>query len=212
MSDTSTSGRHARSVSSPSAADVLTRTTAPAAVKIALASSRASGSSSTTSTRRPPRGTRERGLSTRVACTVATWSVAASVQLDEMLHQCQTEPQTGVRASARGIGLAKSIEHERQHVGRDTLAGVAHDDLDARADTLGAHLHAAAVRREFHRVQHEVPHDLLQPIWIAADGTRARVEDGLDPDVLGLGGRPGGVEGLFDDALEVDQTNIEPHL
>ena len=117
-----------------------------------------------------------------------------------------------MRAVARGIGLAKAIEHERQHVGCDALAGVGDDDLDTGVDTLDAHLHPAAGRRELHRVQHEIPHDLLQPIRIATDGARARADHALDPDFLGLRRGPRRVERLLDDALEVDRADVETHL
>ena len=61
---------------------------------------------------------------------------AAPVQLDQVLDEGQPDPETAVPPGARAIRLKEAVEDERKHVGRDTLAGVADDDLDVRVDAL----------------------------------------------------------------------------
>ena len=117
-----------------------------------------------------------------------------------------------MHARARAVGLAKPLEDGRQDVGRDPLPRVAHHDLDVRVDALQAHLDPSALRRELHGVHQQVPDDLLEPVGVAGDRPGPRVEHALDPDGLGLGGRPHGVHGGLDDLLEVDRADVEPHL
>jgi hypothetical protein len=76
----------------------------------------------------------------------------AAVQLDELLDDGQSEPEAAVAAGRAGVGLAEAVEHERQEIGTDALAGVADLDLEARVDAADADLDVAAGRREFHRV------------------------------------------------------------
>ena len=46
----------------------------------------------------------------------------AAVQLDELFHDRQAEPEPAVRARRRRIGLAKALEQIRQELGLDADA------------------------------------------------------------------------------------------
>ena len=48
----------------------------------------------------------------------------AAVQLDQLLDDRQAQPQAAVAAGGGGVGLAEAVEHVRQELGRDALAGV----------------------------------------------------------------------------------------
>jgi hypothetical protein len=52
-----------------------------------------------------------------------------------------------VRPGARAVRLAKALEDQRQHAGRDALAGVADHDLDVRVDALQVTIPAQASNR-----------------------------------------------------------------
>ena len=117
-----------------------------------------------------------------------------------------------MRARGAAVGLAKPLEHVRQHVRGDALPGVAHHDLDVRVEAGGANLHATVARRELHRVRNQVPHDLLQPIAIAHDRADARAEHRLHVDVLARGRRPNGVDAALDDRRQIHRADVEADL
>ena len=137
---------------------------------------------------------------------------AATVELDEMLDQRQAETEAGMHSGARAVRLAKTLEDHGQDARRDALPGVADDDLDVGVHPLQVHLDPAAPRCELHRIDEQVPHDLLEPVRIARDRPRARIEHALQTDPLGFGGRPHGVEGRLDDGREIHLADVEAHL
>ena len=62
---------------------------------------------------------------------------------------------------------------------------------------------------EFHRVREEVPHDLLQALRVPRDPPRVRVEDDVEPDALGLGGRAHHVDRSLHHGREVHGADVE---
>jgi len=74
------------------------------------------------------------------------------VQLDEMTHDRETQPEPTVSPRRRTIRLAKPLKHMRQKLRTDTDARVTHDDLDVFVDALQSHLHQPAVMIELHAV------------------------------------------------------------
>ncbi len=157
MSEIRTSGRQLRIASRPSAADGHVRTSAPLFLSMVATSSSPSRSSSTTRTRSPrsdgpwsaasdgasDTGRGCAGSSARAMATgsltvkVAPWPSpvlaacdGAAVQLDQVADERQAEAEPGVPARRRAVGLLEALEHVREHVGRDALPGIAHDDLD----------------------------------------------------------------------------------
>src|SRR5207247_2382683 len=103
--------------------------------------------------------------------------------------QRQAEAQTSLGAGRTVFGLPEAVEDNRQEPGRDPDARVADDDLDVRVHALEVNLHAPALRRELDGVHQQVPHDLLQAIGVAGGRPGARVEHGLQPNVLRVRGR-----------------------
>src|SRR6266852_5364014 len=100
----------------------------------------------------------------------------------------------------------------RQHLGWNTESRVDHHDLDTGLDALQDHLDPPAFRRELDRVHQQVPDDLLKTVRVALDRTRCGVQDCLQPDSLGLGGRADGIERGLQDSLEIDGAEFEAHL
>ena len=96
----------------------------------------------------------------------------AAVHLDDVADDGEAQPETAGLSRRASVGLAKALEHMRQEIRPDADARVADDDLDVRVHAFEAHLHAAVLRRELHRVRHEIPDDLLQTTWIAGHGSR----------------------------------------
>jgi hypothetical protein len=79
----------------------------------------------------------------------------------------QAEPAMAPRDGP--IGLAETVEYERQELRRDALAGVVHRDLDLVPVACHGDAHAAALGRELHCIGQQVPDDLLQAGEVGSD-------------------------------------------
>ncbi len=129
-----------------------------------------------------------------------------------MSHEREPEPKPAVRPGTAAIALAKAVEDIRKEIRLDPLSRITDENLDVRADPLQLDLDPAALWRELHRVAQEVPHDLLQPVGIAADRPPRRGQHGLEPNVLRRGGGADSIQCLLDDALEVDRLDRQAKL
>jgi hypothetical protein len=134
------------------------------------------------------------------------------VQLHQVANERQAESEPGVAPRRPAVGLLESLEHVGQHVGSDALPAIADGDLDVRAHPMQLDLDAAFPRGELHRVDEQVPDDLLEPVRVAGDPERAGIEHGLQPEALGLGGRAHRIERRVHHRPEVDRAQVEPHL
>src|ERR1051325_3985759 len=103
----------------------------------------------------------------------------SAVQLDQMTHDRQAQPEPAVLARARAVGLAKALEDEGQKLRLDSRAGIADGDLDVRANAFESHLHAPVSGSKLDGVREQVPDDLLQAIRVAGDGPSHRIEHDL---------------------------------
>ena len=114
----------------------------------------------------------------------------AAVQLDDLAHQRQPQPQPAMPPARRRICLAEPIEHIGQEVAADALSGVADDQVRRRsAPAVTCTSHAAAGLGELHRVRQQVPDDLLQPIGSPLTVGTAPRSTTCDRDLLGGGRR-----------------------
>ena len=169
-----------------SLADAVVVTVAPASSRIMRSTSRASGSSSTTSTfapvnracffwrfgadasafRRPAAGQsyRERRA---LADARALRVHRAAMHPDQVVHDSQTQPETAMGARCAAVALTETFEHVRQEIRIDAASGICHDDLDEPGlRAANGHLDTTACRREPHGIRQQVPDDLLQPAGI----------------------------------------------
>ena len=225
MSLSSTSGRVRRIRSSASAAPSASSTTAPQPSSTARSRPRASRSLSTTSTRtpssdgvasrRPPivsRATvidllrihrRERHPDEEggaLAVAGAERFHRAAVQLDQVAHDREPEPQAAVHTRGGGILLAEAVEDVGEEGRVDPRAGVGHVDGHAAVLPRQRDADAPAFGRELDRVGQQVPDDLLQPPRVAEDRLGVRRQVRVDADAPGIGRRPDGFERGVDDA------------
>src|SRR5688572_20060052 len=69
-----------------------------------------------------------------------------AMKFHEIAHDGETQPESGVLAVSRAVGLAKPLEDVRQKIGPDAHARVAHDDFHAGVHTLEVHLNAPILR------------------------------------------------------------------
>src|SRR5208337_5385078 len=99
-----------------------------------------------------------------------------------MADDGQAESQATVHPRCAGIILAKALENVGKKLGRDTLAGVSHDDLHVRIDALQHDIHPSALGAELDGVREQVPDDLLQTLVVAGDRAGAAIERSLKPD------------------------------
>src|SRR5437867_12480784 len=132
----------------------------------------------------------------------------SAVELDQMADDREPEPEAGVNARARAIGLLEAFEDVRQQVGLDTPAGVAHDE--ARVGIAHEpHCHGAIWRRELDRVAQDVLDDLTQPIGIAAHRPGIAVELRFQVDPFDLSGRAGRLHHPGDQRRQIDALRAE---
>src|SRR5215831_2557122 len=64
----------------------------------------------------------------------------------------QTKSKTAMRPCRRDVGLPEALEDIRQEVLTDPLAGIGHDNLNARINPSRADLYAAALWSELDRI------------------------------------------------------------
>src|SRR5215218_9935715 len=84
---------------------------------------------------------------------------AATVRVDEMAHDRQTEPGASLRAGAAGVDTIEALEDARQVLRRDPDPGIR--DVEPHAFVGGARAHRdASLTRVAHRVLDEVREDL----------------------------------------------------
>src|SRR6185369_11544588 len=86
----------------------------------------------------------------------------AAVQLDEVAHDREAEPETAEAARRRAVVLPESLEDEGQEPRVDAASRVADGDRDVGNHAPELAANASAGRRELHGVRQEVPEDLLQ--------------------------------------------------
>src|SRR5262245_15762432 len=91
------------------------------------------------------------------------------------------EPQSEARVLARraAFGLTKPLEYVGKEIGVDPDSRIADGDFDVRVDPLESHLYSSLFRCEFHRIGDEIPDDLLQPVRVAGDRGRRRIDHRL---------------------------------
>src|SRR2546426_646282 len=87
----------------------------------------------------------------------ASGADTAAVELDQVLHERQPEAEAAVGPRGGAVLLPETVEDERENVGADAPARVAHHDLDVRADALEVDLHPPSLRGELHRVHQQIP-------------------------------------------------------
>src|SRR6185437_7760731 len=137
---------------------------------------------------------------------------AASVQLDDLLGDCEPEAQAGIFAAARGIVLAERIEHERQPLGRESDARVLDEHLPVPVDARERRRDRTAARRELDGVAQHIPHHLLEPVRVAEDEARSLWQRLAEPYALRLGGARELLERRLDDLPDVGLLRVEADL
>ena len=135
-----------------------------------------------------------------------------AVELDEVADDREAEAQAAERPRARRVGLPEALEEVGEELGRDAPARVANGQLEVGVHALQPDVDAPALGRELDRVGDEVPHHLLQPFRISPDQLDPRIEAGHDPDVLGRGRRPHGLDRRLDRGGEAHRPDVEAQL
>ncbi len=89
----------------------------------------------------------------------------AAVEMDQFLHQSQSDARAFVRAGARSFHLMKTLEQTRQIRRRNSNAGVRHIKFNVIAAPPERNADAAG-ERVLERIRDQVKHDLLPHITI----------------------------------------------
>src|SRR6185503_9444879 len=111
---------------------------------------------------------------------------AATVQLDDLVHDRQPEPgATGAHAlGAHALHLPRGIEEMGQRIGRDPDAVVAHDELGVVLAAVTLDDDIASGGRASDRVREQIVHDLLETLGVRLEWTGTRVDERLEPYTL----------------------------
>ena len=150
---------------------------------------------------------RERGAS---AGAVTLGLHGAAVELDQVVHDRETEAESGLTPAAARIGLAEAVEDVGEQIGVDAETGVAHREACVVAHPLEAHRDVAPRRRELHGVADEIRHHLAEPKRIAAHCRGIRCDGELHA-LLG-GGAGERLGGVLDNRAEGDRAEVEQEL
>ncbi len=118
------------------------------------------------------------------AGAIAGGADRASVQLNQMFADRQSESQSRVLPRDGRVGLAEAVEDKRQKGLIDAHAVVADADFGMLLDVLDLDLDSAALRRELHGVGQQIPDYLAQPVWIAIGKARRGGRDFHDRNAL----------------------------
>src|SRR4030095_15979111 len=101
------------------------------------------------------------------AQAVALRPQRSAVQLDEALHDRESDAEAAVAPLRRPLPLREELIAVLEHLGRDPLSGVAHGDLDAVAGPLRANRDLSSALGELARVLEQVREDLRQAHLVA---------------------------------------------
>ena len=111
---------------------------------------------------------------------------AAAVQFREVFHDGQSQPEASVPARGGGVRLAKAIEDLAEELRRNPLAAIGHRDVDMGIAALNDDVNPAALGREFHGIDQQVPKDLLEPVFVAHHDAVDAGEGRGEPDFFPL--------------------------
>src|SRR5580692_8006193 len=111
------------------------------------------------------------------------------------------------------VGLTKPVENERDKLWLDSLTGVNHADFEMGVYPFQHHLDAPAFGGELHRIREQIPQYLLQTVNVAADDDAVqRVNDRLQSNAFGIGGRASGLDCGLDDGREIESLHVQADL
>ena len=108
------------------------------------------------------------------------------MELDQLLHDRQTKPQTSVSPGDGAVGLTKPFKDHGQQLRSNPDSGVGHRHDNVILSALQYQVYASLAARELDGVGHEVPGNLLEPLRIAADCTGIRIKARADLHRLGV--------------------------
>src|SRR5919201_2220829 len=131
----------------------------------------------------------------------------AAAELDELLHDCETDAGATARAITRLLDAVEALEDMRQISGWDLLAGVGDADEGAVARGLSGDRHPTAFRRVADRVLQQVREDLREVIRVRARPHVSRHVHG-DGDAAAIELRQGEVDGHLDGLPEIDLDEL----
>ncbi|ESS40103.1 hypothetical protein P355_3092 [Burkholderia cenocepacia KC-01] len=133
----------------------------------------------------------------------------AAVQLRDVAHDRQAEPQTALRRRERAFRPAERVEQVRQVFRRDALPGVGDGQPHALAGARQRHVDAAARRRELDRVRQQVRQDLAQAFAVRGNHAGRHRVFRRQHEPVRLGGRVEFTCGVAHDPHEVDRHAFE---
>src|SRR6185369_6917217 len=112
-------------------------------------------------------------------------------------------------SSRRAIGLTKAFKHVRQKFLADSLTRVRNTYVNGAAALRYLYANTPATVRKLHCIRQQIPNHLLQPVRIAGDHRRRRVEVSFDPDSLRISRGPHNVDGIFNYGHDFQRLKLE---
>src|SRR4051812_30238361 len=135
----------------------------------------------------------------------------AAVQLDEFLGEGEAEAGAFRLARVVATDLHELGEYFPLVFRRDADARVLDGDLDLRRVELRAHVDAAAIGRELHRVGKEVHQDLLHLALVGVELAEPLIDDQAERDAVALRALADQRHRVRDGGRQVEDGKLELH-
>src|SRR5215510_2720184 len=129
-----------------------------------------------------------------------------------MAYDRETETESTVISGGRTVRLAEAIEDVWQKILLDAHAGVIHDDLYVRIDSLQGDLDQPALASKLHAIREQVPNNLLQSFTIAEHWSNVRLEQYFQANTLCFGSGLNTLCRRFDHFLKVAGDELQAQL
>src|SRR5690242_14108705 len=127
----------------------------------------------------------------------------------EVPRDREPESQPAMLSSRRAIGLSKSLKDVRQELPTDAAACIGHTHLNCGTSPSDLHTNTPTPDSKLHRIRQQIPNHLLEPVCIARNHQRRRVEKLLDLDSLRVSRRPHYVDRILHDRHNFQRVQIE---
>jgi hypothetical protein len=134
---------------------------------------------------------------------------AATVHLDQLSHERQSQTEPALSPSAGHVRLEITFEQVRHEFRTDAAARVRHADLNVGIHSPQTYFDAPAFLREFDSVREQIPDHLLQAVRVACDLVGCTVERRFERDALGVGRGAHDIHRFFDQRRQVDRLDFE---
>src|SRR6185369_59378 len=133
----------------------------------------------------------------------------ASMYFYQMPGDGETKPQPAMVPGGCAVSLPEPIEHVWQKLFPYAVPGIGNTDFNCSTKLQDLNANTPATVRKLHGIRQQIPNHLLQPILIAGNHRRRRIEISFDLDTLGIRRRSHHIDGIIDYRHDFDRMKVE---